>query len=194
MDEDDPVEAIGGDAPPTTEAFQTELEAIGGDTPPTPKAFQRALIEEKLFSEMSEGKLSSDATGDEQPADSDGSQYYDLYKRGVWVAHLQELKQIRNLKAQYAKYILQFLGIFSVACLFLLLLDGINPKFDIWLTKGTGKTFIRLRMGGFHLNDTIMVTLIGSTAASAIGLVAIILQGLFKASKDGKGAEPPDKK
>lgn len=161
------------------------FEAIGGDTPPAQEAFQTALIEEKLFSEMSEDKPSSD---------NGGSQYYDLYKRGVWTAHLQELTQIRNLKAKYANYILKFLGIFSVACLFLLLLDGINPKFDIWLTKGTGKTFIRLRMGGFHLNDTIMVTLIGSTAASAIGLVAIILQGLFKVSKDGKGADPPDKK
>lgn len=157
------------------------FEAIGGDKKPGSSAFQSALKEEEVFVGL------GTCVEDEK---SENVQYLTLYKRGLWIAHLHDLRQLREPKEQFSKYVLKYLAIFSFCVLFIILCQAINPKFDLWCGK-KGYTLFRFRLGGFHLDNSVLVSLVGGTSASAIGLVAIVLQGLFKVPKEEKPEEKP---
>ena len=67
----------------------------------------------------------------------------------------------RVLRERYAKWVFRYLVAYSIGCLLLLLADG----WHWW---------------GFDLPDSVLEFLVGSTAASAIGLVLAVTHGLFK--------------
>lgn len=66
----------------------------------------------------------------------------------------------RGMRECYAGRAYWYLAAYSLACLLLLVFDG----FHFW---------------GFSLSDSILLALVGSTAVSIIGLVGIVLTGLF---------------
>lgn len=104
------------------------FDAIGGDKKPGSGAFQSALKEEEVF-------LGLGTCAEDEKAGS--VQYLALYKRGLWIAHLHDLRQLRELKEQFSKYVLKYLAIFSFCVLFIILCQAINPKFDLWCGKKT---------------------------------------------------------
>lgn len=155
-----------------------DFSDIGSDQEPTPEALARAGKEAEAFS----GNFDEDQDGQEY------KKWRRNYHRKIWEAHIDHLKQIRQLKDKYSGYVLKYLAIFSFSVLFIILCQAINPKFDLWCGSKT-YTLFRFRLGGFHLDDPVLVSLVGGTSASAIGLVAIVLQGLFKSPKDDKSSE-----
>ena len=156
-----------------------DFSIIGSDEEPTPEAKARAENEAKAFS----------GNFDENQDAQEYKRWRHDYHKRVWDAHIDHLSQIRKLKDKYSKYVLKYLAIFSFCVLFIILCQAINPKFDIWWVS-KGHTRFRFRLGGFHLDDPVLVSLVGGTSASAIGLVAIVLQGLFKSPKDDKSPDP----
>lgn len=75
----------------------------------------------------------------------------------------EDSASFRTLREKYAKWVYGYLISYSVACGFFLMADA-------WT------------WGGFDLPDSVLEFLVGSTAASAIGLVLAVTHGLFKKS------------
>jgi hypothetical protein len=67
----------------------------------------------------------------------------------------------REMRETYAKKVYRYLIGYTAGCALLLLLSG----FKSW---------------GFQLPDAVLVIVVGSTAAAAIGLVGFVVNGLFK--------------
>ncbi|GAD09828.1 hypothetical protein GFGA_1c0921 [Gluconobacter frateurii NBRC 103465] len=88
-----------------------------------------------------------------------------------------------RMKNKFSKNVFSYLWFFSGFCGIILFLQGTNPNFDIGFIIKNHK-YLHVRMHGFKLSETALTTLIGSTAASAIGLVAIVLRGLFRSTID----------
>lgn len=76
-------------------------------------------------------------------------------------AGLESSNQDIDLRGKFSEQILIYLWVFSGFCGLLLLLQGFKVQ-------------------GFDLNTPILVTLVGGTAASAFGLVSVVLGGLFR--------------
>lgn len=79
--------------------------------------------------------------------------------RGLVESNLDR-KANRRLRWKYAKWVFQYLVGYSIACFILLVLHG----FSLWFT----------------LPESVLDFLVGSTAVSAIGLVAAVVTGLFR--------------
>ncbi len=71
----------------------------------------------------------------------------------------------RVLRGNYAKNVFRYLIFYSVFVAFVLLLAG-------------------FKVCGFRLSEDVLFALVGSTAVSAIGLVATVVAGLFTFAKD----------
>jgi hypothetical protein len=82
-------------------------------------------------------------------------------------AHIKNIDADRGMRTKYAGRILLYLEFYSGGVGCLLLLSGFKP----W---------------GFALEQTVITTLVGSTAVAAIGLVGFIARGLFRSPP-----EPP---
>jgi ABC-type polysaccharide/polyol phosphate export permease len=80
-----------------------------------------------------------------------------------------------QLRQSFSRQILGYLWAFSVFCAAILLMEGFNIK-------------------GFSLPSSVLVTLVGGTAASAFGLVSVVLVVLFRSpittTKDRKSQRP----
>lgn len=74
----------------------------------------------------------------------------------------------------YAWAVLHFLYAYGGAAALLLFLQGFG---------GVGSIY-------FHLNDTVVAVIVGSTAVSAIGLVLSVVRGLFPVAKAQAGRQP----
>ncbi|BAU37862.1 hypothetical protein APT_00780 [Acetobacter pasteurianus NBRC 101655] len=105
------------------------------------------------------------------------------------IEEIKCLKQNRKIKKKFSDQVINYLWWFSFGCLVIIFFEGFSPKLDIHLNHSNLYNF-EIRLGGFHIDDTPLTTLIGSTAVSAIGLVAIVLRGLFN-SKEEKSDEKP---
>jgi hypothetical protein len=85
--------------------------------------------------------------------------------------HLREendnLKSTRQLREESARRTYHYLVCLSLGVFTILILDG----FKFW---------------GFSLQNQILITLSGGTFASAIGLVAIVVKGLFPNHSSGE--------
>lgn len=71
-------------------------------------------------------------------------------------------KANRRLRWRYAKWVFRYLVTYSIFAAIIVVLHGFG-------------------IGGFVLPDIVLGALVGSTAVSAIGLVAAVVSGLFKA-------------
>ena len=80
------------------------------------------------------------------------------------VENIKDIQSVRGLRETYAAGILISLACYAVIVIVFLLLGG----FSIY---------------GFTLPDMVLITLVGSTAVAAIGLVGIIAKGLFDQTK-----------
>lgn len=113
-----------------------------------------------------------------------------IIKRRQKRVKIEQMRINVRMRINFSKSVFRYLCYFSLFCGSVIMLQGFNPKFDVhykWLLN------FRLRLGGFHLSKTPLVTLIGSTAVSVLGLVAIVLRGLFRGgAKDEKS--PAEKK
>lgn len=78
-------------------------------------------------------------------------------------AEINNINSDRELRETYAKRILSFLIWYSISVAILLVAAGLDLP---WLP--------------FELPDQVLIMLVGSTAAAAIGLVGFIARGLFK--------------
>jgi hypothetical protein len=76
-------------------------------------------------------------------------------------SYIKNVKADRRMRKQYAGRILLYLECYSGGVAILLLLSGFQVL-------------------GFHLEQGVMTTLVGSTALAAIGLVGFIARGLFR--------------
>jgi hypothetical protein len=76
-------------------------------------------------------------------------------------AELENERQDTQLRKRFSEQIFQYLRTFSLFCGVVILLQG----FGVF---------------GFRLDTPVLVTLVGGTAASAFGLVSIVLGGLFR--------------
>ena len=75
--------------------------------------------------------------------------------------HVKNFRQDTELRKNFSGQIIYYLWAFSAFCAAVLMIDG----FNLW---------------GFRLETPVLVTLVGGTAASAFGLVSVVLGGLFK--------------
>jgi hypothetical protein len=75
-------------------------------------------------------------------------------------ARIENVNADRQMRKTYASRILRYLEIYSIVVAAFLIASG-------------------FKLGGFVLPDGILVTLVGSTAVAAIGLVGFIARGLF---------------
>ena len=73
---------------------------------------------------------------------------------------IENLRSDRKLREKYADAIMQFLQCYSISVGFFIVLSG----FSAW---------------GFTLPEPVLISLVGSTAIAAIGLVGFIAKGLF---------------
>jgi hypothetical protein len=76
-------------------------------------------------------------------------------------AELENRRQDTQLRKQFSEQIFEYLRMFSCFCGVVILLQGFG-------------------ISGFKLDTPVLVTLVGGTAASAFGLVSIVLGGLFR--------------
>jgi len=74
---------------------------------------------------------------------------------------IENLRSDRALRKKYADRILQFLEVYALAVFVLLIADGAGSN-------------------SFDIPENAIITLVGSTAIAAIGLVGFIAKGLFK--------------
>ena len=132
------------------------------------------------------------AKNEESQFGEDGQEQEDL-ERQIRQAHVDGLTQERELKKEFSDYVLNYLKIFSVFCVVVIFLQGSNPKFNFHI-RIFHYQIIHFRMNGFKIGEVPFTTLIGSTAVSAIGLVAIVLNGLFKVKKDEEKGKDNDQK
>jgi hypothetical protein len=76
-------------------------------------------------------------------------------------AELENRRQDTQLRKQFSEQIFEYLRMLSCFCGVVILLQGFG-------------------ISGFKLDTPVLVTLVGGTAASAFGLVSIVLGGLFR--------------
>ena len=88
-------------------------------------------------------------------------------------AEVSDLRQDTRLRGRFSNQILVYLYAFSFFCGACILLQGFHPY-------------------GFKLETPVLVTLVGGTAASAFGLVSVVLSGLFNVAKKAAGSEGKD--
>ena len=74
---------------------------------------------------------------------------------------LEDSKSTRRLRETYAKKVYYYLIAYSLCAYALILAHG----FKLW---------------GFQIDSSVIGIVVGSTAVSAIGLVGIVVRGLFK--------------
>jgi hypothetical protein len=86
---------------------------------------------------------------------------YAKLKNKLARSKIKNVKADRKMRKEYASRILRYLEWYSGVVGFLLLWNGTG-----WF--------------GFHLDDDVAKTLVGSTAVAAIGLVGFIARGLFR--------------
>lgn len=79
---------------------------------------------------------------------------------------IENVKADREMRQDYAKRIMSFLYFYAGFCALVLLADAI--------TVDPTASF------GFDLADDIILTIVGSTAVAAIGLVGFVARGLFR--------------
>ncbi len=87
--------------------------------------------------------------------------YNDARTRSITEENLDR-KANRRLRFQYARQVYLYLVWYSIIAALILVLEAFGPHI------------------GFHLPELVLVTLVGSTGASAIGLVGFVVNGLFK--------------
>jgi hypothetical protein len=109
----------------------------------------------------------ADVAGKTQPDSRDQAEENsaDLVKAKLENDRLRQqnanLESDRNLRKLYADKIIAYLQVYSVCVLFLVVADALG-----W--------------GGFAIPENALVTMVGSTAVAAIGLVGFVAKGLFK--------------
>ncbi len=81
-------------------------------------------------------------------------------------AKIDDMRALTALKLKFGQQILAYLWAFSAFCALVLLLQGFS-------------------VGRFGLPVQVLVTLVGGTAASALGLVSVVLGGLFRNAGEG---------
>lgn len=74
---------------------------------------------------------------------------------------LKDAESNRQLREGYANKVYCYLVVYSILAFVLVVADG-------------------FKLGGFDLDTTVVSIIVGSTAASAIGLVGFVVKGLFK--------------
>lgn len=79
----------------------------------------------------------------------------------------KDKKATRSLRAEFAKKAFWYLVGYSIFTAFILILQGLHVT-------------ILAQYYSFHLDETLLKILVGSTGVSIIGLVGMILQELFK--------------
>ncbi|ETD00053.1 MULTISPECIES: hypothetical protein [Asaia] len=129
-----------------------------------------------------ESEDARNAVKEEEQLERDKREYYKNLKKEAKIA---ASRQEMAIKQRFSDQIILYLWFFSAACLVIIFLQGFSPKLDLHLNIGSSFHF-KQHLDGFHINNTSLTTLIGSTAASALGLVAIILRGLFKPKPEKK--------
>ena len=86
------------------------------------------------------------------------------------LADLSDRNSSRGMRERYALYVFAYVCLYSFFCGFVVLFQGFGgiPYF-----QGREKYLF------FHIDDKALCILIGSTATAIIGLIAIVLKGLF---------------
>ncbi|MFT9441858.1 MAG: hypothetical protein ABF593_08860 [Acetobacter papayae] len=124
-----------------------------------------------------------------------GKKEYDE-KRQKYKERKRNLKLARvrldlRMKNKFSKNVFKYLWFYSGFCALVVLLQGFNPDVDVH-SFHLQLWNVEFRLKRFNLDNKVLITLVGATAASAIGLVAIVLKGLFSSSDNDK--KPDDKK
>ena len=79
----------------------------------------------------------------------------------LFFEQIEDLKTNRGLRKYYARKVYQFLVVYCVVVVIFLLLQGFS-------------------ICDFNLPVSVLVTIAGSTTVSAIGLVGLVIKGLFE--------------
>lgn len=72
----------------------------------------------------------------------------------------RDRRALRDLRFKYAKKVYRFLICYCIGAAIIVILDGFNTY-------------------GFEVDGSVLMIIVGSTAASAIGLVGFVVNGLF---------------
>lgn len=119
---------------------------------------------------MEQHKISIDdlSLGLERISGKDEPDQYDILEKSNLedqrlLEEIKNLKSDRELREKYADKIIRFLEIYSAVVAVFVFLHGFGMK--------------------FILPDEVLITLVGSTAVAAIGLVGFVAKGLFNNTK-----------
>lgn len=125
----------------------------------------------------------------------EGKKEYDekrqRYKERKRNLKLARVKLDLRMKNNFSKNVFKYLWFYSSFCAAIIALQGFNPDIDVH-SFHMQMWNIEFRLNRFHIDNKVLITLVGATAASAIGLVAIVLKGLFSSSESLKKSD--DKK
>lgn len=119
---------------------------------------------------MEEHKVSIDdlSLGIDRISEKDEPDQYDILEKSNLedqriLEEIKNLKSDRELREKYADKIIRFLEIYSSVVAVFICLHGFGL--------------------GFTLPNEVLITLVGSTAVAAIGLVGFVAKGLFNNTK-----------
>ncbi len=118
---------------------------------------------------MPQAKQTSGAFNTEELSSSGKEQVLagEAYKSNADEVHRNDMADRladRNLRKEYAAKVYRYLVFYSAFVAILLVLEG----YEVY---------------SFDLSDNVVMLLVGSTAAAAIGLVGFVIKGLFPAPK-----------
>ena len=126
------------------------------------KSFRELILESAKRLEIS---LSEDDKAVQEAEAIASEDYFEGQKRAAELAALNEKnensRQNRELRKKYARSVMIYLFFYSLFVAAMLVMSGYSVY-------------------GFSLPDSVLEFLVGSTAASAIGLVLAVTHGLFK--------------
>lgn len=129
------------------------------------KSFRELILESARKIDASSISVGSDAKAIKEAEAFGNEDYYERQKKDAEINALNQKnensKQNRKLRRSYATCVMVYLCIYSLFVAVLLVLSG-------------------FQVCSFHLPDSVLEFLVGSTAASAIGLVLAVTHGLFK--------------
>lgn len=93
-----------------------------------------------------------------------------LLQRERHLADLADRKSSRKMREDYSLYVFKYVCLYSIFCAFIVMFQGFGgvPHFR------HGEKYLF-----FNIDNSALCILIGSTTTAIIGLIAIVLKGLF---------------
>ncbi|WP_333615540.1 hypothetical protein [Bacteroides pyogenes] len=117
---------------------------------------------EEIISKLTE--LSRQAPSEERKVESRVSEKSSTMEDAIKRERIKDIRQDRVFRKSFSDKIYNFASLYMLGVFFILVLSGITYN-------------------NFHLSDTVLITLLGTTTANVLGLLVIVITYYFKKIK-----------